>query len=293
MVSSVRIARFLSDTLKLPLYAWKSHGDLVAADTVFFVNSSTTFNDESYRAFSQEVMRNARTRVIYVQNDYKIAFHTNWKRPAAESGATIEYWSTIPRIVAAKGGAVVDWNALAYLGRLKPIRDDRVKHLFYYGACRPERIPVLKTRLSWVDGKHVISAPTRVQAEKFTAQLGDGVRVRVDRRDIYDQLSEYATTLYVEDPYSTRNFCSLANRYYEALSAGTAIAISPECVKTFKEAKAEVRDHWVTGCPSDLKSFLQRSYVIAKEQAKLWHMRDRRAEVVALVKQLARERDII
>jgi hypothetical protein len=158
MVSSVRIARFLRDTLRLPLYAWKNHGDLVAADTIFFVNSSTTFNEETYRQFSQEVMRNARKRVIYVQNDYKIAFHTNWKNPAKEAGVELSYWSTIPRVVAAKGGHVVNWNALAY-DKLRPITNDRIKNLFYYGACRPERLAVLRERLSWLPDKHVISAP--------------------------------------------------------------------------------------------------------------------------------------
>lgn len=269
MVSSVKIARFLQSVFKFPIYCWKSAGPVVDADWLIYVNSSTLFTDEKYRVFTQQLMRRAKN-VIYVQNDYKLPFPSKWRRAAEHGGSPIFYWSAVERVVQKKGGDLLDWNRLTY----NPVSGRRIiekNALFYYGAYRLDRAPVFRRYFDDPKVPTVISVPTVPQRKKFeAAQLDRRIELIVDKSDVVKQLRDYAATLYIEDPYSSRNFTCPANRFYEALSAGTAIAIDAPAKLTFQHAGIEVKDDDVVESPKDLRVFIKHGDLIAKSQARRW-----------------------
>jgi hypothetical protein len=88
-------------------------------------------------------------------------------------------------------------------------------------------------------------------------------------QDVVTDLSHYAATLILEDPYSQRNYTSPPNRFYEALSAGTAMFFTQESVLQFAHAGYHVQP-FVVKSPEELLARLPEASSIAEEQSR-WH----------------------
>ncbi len=279
MVSSVKIVKFLSEKFKLPTTCWKKHGDLMDVDYAFIVNASTTFMDDAYRDFLNAQMKRVRKAVIYCQNDYKLLPHSTWvKKPLIKNGVPIIYWTIIRRRIKNELDRYVDWNQLAY----EPVStfpkhhyDSRQKRLFYYGSYRKDREPLfLKYFSDECKIRRCITAPTPRTAKRFTALLSSTTSAQVQARkdNAISQLRWEQLVLYIQDPYSSRNTEALANRFYECLSARTALAIDEASLGTFRAAGMINAERYVVDGAADprLKKLLSNSKDIAHEQWLAW-----------------------
>ncbi len=310
-VSSIVIARWLRNMLKLPVFTWNGRQDpSVAAcrvfeygsdeeayqishrkpapqsDYIIMVNQSTTFSQSDFLAWTAKLVHNTK-KLIFVQNDYKLPMHSRYKRAAEAGKVPMIYWSAIQRVVVAKGGALLDWNRLTYAPVPMPRRGAPTS-IFYFGAYRKDRGPLFEKYFGRNSAcRAIISAPSGVQQKKFAAMAGPSVTVRHDKRPIAQQLVDVAATLYLEDPYSSRNYTSPANRFYEALSAGTALLIDEAALSTFNTAGLHDASLFAVSSSCDVMRLLPRAREIAKTQRKLWtrdYCKELRADVLRQAK---------
>lgn len=194
-------------------------------------------------------------RLIWVQNDYAI------KRPSQVRKPDIT-WTTIP-----DEGQYINWNQLTWCPKLRQDGGHQEPGLFYYGAFRAGREGAFERYLctdkypvhvscSAAAGKHYRAMSQKVIIYKPFSTLG--------------QLTRFQTTVYIQDKKSGEQYHSLANRFYECLSAQLAILIDAESLGTFVAAGLAGAEKYVVECAGDVSKRLADHGGIRAEQRALW-----------------------
>lgn len=294
MVASAKIARFIAEMLDAPLVHTEDQlvdtEDLLTGLRLFIlVNSPTGFAPEAMRRFSAEGLFYAR-HAVFANNDYKIkppSQSKTWmrKRWSVHKGESSNYygyslWTTVPPAMRNRFplDSYVNWNQLTYVPQ--PGREShqgREPGLFYWGALRLGReyrlARCLATDLFPVTistaPQSVVKFQQHVPQANYLPQL----------KPLHAGLMRYRATLYTQDEYSDRYYCSPANRWYEALSAGLAILIEQHSVNTFQQAGLTGWEPFVVSNAADIARLLPRAEEIAAQQRQLWHA-DYRATLV-------------
>lgn len=283
-LASAGIAKFIAKTLKCPIADDQSSlkdfwEDSDSCDSIILVNGPPAFC--SFREELADAVFHAGT-LVFAQNDYTIYPPSQVNKVMRERGWTNEKghvvppytWTTIPRKMRRETDVYVNWNALTFRPPRKRFGRDRSNGLFYFGAYRQGRHETFMKYLSTVGGL-TISA-SAVAGKKFSEHLPEALVVP-PRENIIETCSHYRYGLYIHDEYSTKHFCSPANRFYEMLSAGMVIFVAEECVDTLKKAGYDVPPEQVVMTSGDLASRIsamnrsQHKYDWARQrQRKLW-----------------------
>lgn len=251
MVASVRIARWLSNYLEVPVVDDGSIADK-KLDTLIIVNGAYGFS--KHLAPLGASIENAR-RVVWVQNDYTIIpprddgdaespFRKAFvNRKDGGKDPTI-FWSTCHKWSERPGSSYVNWNMLTFderydpkaiTNRRKVARDT----LFYYGSYRDgsgksSRVPLFDRYFKEPKVKTVISSPSPKFAARYTSKSVEHHGAVVD--SFYHVLGLHGLGLYIEDRKSSEEFHSPANRFYEMLSAGLPMVFQPEAGPNMRKA---------------------------------------------------------
>jgi len=280
MMASTRIANYLVEHFNATLMTGVDT-DIVMDrwDLVIYVNCPL-FSDikiaNAHWHFS--FIAQKAKRFIFVNNDYSLPIksclfyvskYLELEKPEAIA------WSTVNRLVdrSSELSSYVNWNLLTY-EPIEPVENPK-QRILYYGALRQDRIEMFK--------KYLFSPmlPVDISCSKALQKKFKAIAPNANTIDkfpsLIDNIKHWAATVYLEDRYSTRNYCSPANRFYEALSAGICQFFSEESIGTMERAGYDVTPYVVRSA-DDLYSKLPHAKEFAAEQAKLWR-RDYLAEL--------------
>lgn len=289
IVASVRIARFLSQTLGIPL-TWDASIADEPLDVLMIVNGAYAFAGNELLASLGEAIKSAE-RVLWIQNDYTVIppkdeggaespFRKAFRIRHDNSMAATDYWTTVepmshPGHVSStgyrlgRGSKYVNWNVLTTedLPR-KPFRDrscpDRV---LYYGSFRKDREKYFERYFRAPMIPMLFSCPTKKAEETFTSLM---VLHETKLLDLYGYLEEFGAGLYLEDRKSHVEFHSPANRFYEMLSAHLPIIFQPESQRMMSRAGYEVGDYTIWSDHEQQRELYDRRELIGREQRSVW-----------------------
>lgn len=265
IIASVKLAKFLSSVLELPIF--EKNGDPVpeGLDVLIIVNGAYAFAGKDVLEQLGSAIDTAR-RVVWVQQDYTVIppkdegsaespFRKAFRDRHARGAPSVDYWTTCESYsrsgraptghICGDGSRYVNWNVLTFDPDLKPVAfDERAfkDSMIYYGSYRvltssnrKDRGPYFKRYLTAPQVKTTISCPTTKFVE--AGYLHDNIK-HLDRFDTRLDLRHYALGLYLEDQMSHKEYHSPANRFYEMLSAGVGIVFQPEAQRML--AKADI-----------------------------------------------------
>lgn len=264
MVASVRIARFVSETLGIPV-CWDASIADQRLKTLLIVNGAFAFAGNTLLAALGKAICEAE-RVIWIQNDYTIVppkvvsmaqspFRKAFVDRHLEQKSPLDYWTTVRRMSVpgvtsdfhhiGAGSKYLNWNALTYVP-IEPIPfHARVMKdwMIYYGSFRKQRQDAFDRYFNGSPVNIAISSPSKKFQDNYKALgiLHDDKAV-----DLHGYLAEFGMGLYIEDKKSHEEFHSPANRFYEMLSVGLPIVFQPESESMLREAGYDIRA-WVVG----------------------------------------------
>jgi hypothetical protein len=283
MVASVRIARWLSSYLDVPLMWGAEIGDQRKLDTLIIVNGAYGFS-KVLEPLSKAIL--GARRVVWVQNDYTIipprtdgdaqspfrrAFVTRQER----GDAPVTFWSTCHKWSERPGSSYVNWNMLTFDEKYDPKKIEQRRHpcgddLLYYGSFRDgsgksSRVPLFDRYFKTPAVKTVISSPARQFRERYPGcQHIDAIT-----EDFYTEIGCYGMGLYIEDRKSSEEFHSPANRFYEMLSAGLPMIFQPECGTMLRRAGFDPTPWQVSGGLS-IRAMMREREAIGEAQRRAW-----------------------
>lgn len=291
ILPSSEIARFTAKTLDLPLVCdynikeWtkKKIGNLLIANLPFLYASK---HEEIASLVSKA------KRVVWLNNDYTCPCPST-RNPKPQSPIRkafgerkdhVIYWSNRPASVYKKrGDQYVNWNMLSYIpiNGIRKSREDCV----YYGSYRKGREESFGRYMSGAPGELVVATSTRT-AKKFQV-LDESLRIRKSLMPLIKELSSFMASLYLEDDDTHENYHSPANRFYEAVAAGTILFIDRRCLDTFNQAGIEVEESWIVDGATSLEEAMDSGHSvlhrIAYDQADAWK-KDYRSLLIKSVK---------
>ena len=301
-VASVKITNLLGSILGWPVLSTKHDLHLLKErnlDTVIVVNSPSAFCP--WLDDLAEIVLTAK-RIVWVMNDYTVYPPTQLRARLREQGRQFELWSTLPELppsyqsrltyanLPAKATQYVNWNELTF--RFPVIDTDRDKvrsdRLFYWGAYRNDRVKMFERYFDTNKYLGTVSCSARAQ-EKFADICGPDWMLLDPADDIIELAESFRATLYIQDKMSDGVYCSPANRFYEALSAGMAIFVDRQAVPTLVRAGFKMRPTFVCTDADDVAQMLPNWEVIREQQSEDWlpllKNLDLRQKVSAMLKQ--------
>ena len=310
IIASTRIARYLSEVLKLPVVDHRNIGAYAGKKlpVLYIVNGAYAFCKclPELAALIVDAKK-----LVWIQNDYTIhppnlvgdaetpfrkAFVT---RHAA--GKPVVYWSTCHEFSSKPNSHYVNWNMLTYdpsvdKEQMRRFRKLSYASLLYYGSFRSNAGTRKKsdgTRVPYVGKngrdaafdryfaepavKTVISSPAK---DKFQERYGSDMIQYwgpIAREDFTEFLMKQGLGLYIEDRMSHEKFHSPANRFYEMLSAGLPMVFQPESATMLKRAGYDVTPYVVRDAAA-VADMMDRRWEIGKAQHHEWS-RDYRREL--------------
>lgn len=288
MVASVRIARFVSQTLDIPVVDDDTIAD-ERLDLLIIVNGAFAFC--KYLPELGQAILGAK-RLVWVQNDYTIII------PKAESGAEspfrkafrnrreagkpdADFWTTCEdNTRATKMSRYVNWNCLTYDDQKQSVIERRRANagddLFYYGSFRVGRRKNFDRYFLAPRVPVTISSPSRKFMDAYpAARHEDPVR-----ENFYETLGTHGMGLYLEDKASHSNFHSPSNRLYEMFSAGLPILFQPECGSMLRKAGYDPSP-WQASSPLEVQRMFERRAEVGAQQRETW-LKQMRAEYAGL-----------
>jgi len=289
-LASINIAKFLAETLGLDIKD-RSTGKAEKNDVILMVNGPPAFCN--WREEMAEMVRKAKT-FVFIQNDYTIAPPSQVGKVMRKKGWMDDrgvlrppiVWGTVEHKLRTPESAYVNWNALPF-ERFKTFVQHRYREpgLFYYGAFREGRKADLEKYLA--STSYEVTTSSSAQAKKKFLGLDKKINALGPMRNLLQDLQHYRATVYMEDEYSHRYYCSPANRFYECLAAKVAQFIDEEAAPTLMRAGFDVKDFIVAG-PKDVEKFLPKSKLIAEIQYERF-AKDFRSQLKKRVKKLYKQ----
>lgn len=260
----------MADKLDCELYDDRAPD--VYHDDVFVVNSMGAFSSNEFRHLLADQVRHCK-RMIYVQQDYTIHPTSQVQKVLRdergeshmfpfEKGPVL--WTTVPSLMCKPQDSYVNWNALTYEESFDYV-GFRTPGLVYWGSYRKGREKYFGEYFDDVNYQVTLLVGKPI-FKKFDALNA----VRQDPWKSISQLAHYEATVYIEDEKQHGEFHSLANRFYEALSAGLAIFIDKNAVSTFDEEGLYVDPYWVVSSAQDVAHRLPAARQTAARQKAAW-----------------------
>lgn len=279
-VASARVARFIVETLgrdsPFTLVDDRDGAHCVAKahtiDTLFIVNGPMAFCD--FLPQLSLLVRMA-SRVVFVQQDYTIMppkpeskAESPFRKVFADLQLRPIFWTTVRKNVQTSKDQYINWNQLTYDPQeFKPMPADQ--HLLYYGAYREKREPLFKKYLANAPYDVHVST-TNLRGKKFKA-LDENILIIPPFSHIAN-IPMASASIYIEDPLSSKEFHSPANRFYEMLSAGIPLFFEASTLGMLAQASIFPRDSWVTYNSLDLYKRMEILDLdtMRREQRELW-----------------------
>jgi len=274
-IASARIASFIERTIsqsfeepvELIHEAASAHHAADKHSILFVVNSPFGFCDWRDRAI--RIAENA-TSIIWVQNDYAIKPPSQFKKFGIKID---EWWTTCMDVATGADGRYIDWNMLTYNDRLRQQGTEAsqvIPGLLYFGAYRQGRQSSFEEYLNTVLYQVRVST-TRKNIEKFMQMNSHKTIKYYEPFQTLGQLVRFQTSIYIEDDGSHGQNHSLANRFYEMLSAGVAICIDEKASSIFKVYDLPQWQDFVVSSAHDVRKVVEKNYKEwSTRQAKLW-----------------------
>ncbi len=284
MLVSVKMTRYISNVLDLPIY-----GDVDVEEVdgvIIYVNGPNAWNHKATAALAK-AMINCKT-VVFAENDYAITrprlvstakdlFGSAWWRRAETGRPPAVFWTTVRSNAGQRGlhpQSYVNWNALTMRYDFTPMsRKKASADLLYYGSYRPRRRQAFERYL--VDAAVLVTVASK--SSQFEELYGDEVPGNVNLQDaipegsLYEELTRHGLGLYIEDDRSHREFHSPANRFYEMLSAGLPMVFQPECAAMLSQAGFDVKPYVVEDGGDLMEAALRDRVKIAARQRRDWY----------------------
>lgn len=298
IIASVKLTKFLSTVLELPIYEKLGPPVPTGLDLLVIVNGAYAFAGKDVLEQLGAAIDTAK-RVVWVQQDYTVIppkdegsaespFRKAFRDRHARGAAPVDYWTTCESYskegraptghICGPGSRYMNWNILTFDPDLEFVNvADRAFHdsMIYYGSYRvisssnrKDRAPYFRRYFTAPQVKTTISCPTTKFVE--AGYVHDNIK-HLDRFDTRLDLRHYGLGLYLEDQMSHKEYHSPANRFYEMLSAGVPIVFQPEACRflNYKAGFTEVDDFtlWsADGAPEAMT----RAQEIAVKQRDLW-----------------------
>lgn len=274
---SNRICNFLCEQLNLPLYDKKEDvASIGQCDTIIQVNSPTAFCD--FREELAELVDKCKL-FIFVQNDYTLAPPSQVSKVLKAKGFYLDNstrvrvpnrWTTVPFKMHNDHDQYINWNQLAYNPPevVTPYSERITDGIFYYGAYRDNRSHLFEKYFK--DPLYPIYVSSSARARKKYQALCEDL-VSVDpMANVIEGIGCFGMTIYIEDSYSHRHYCSPASRLYECISAGIAVLIDKASADTLVQGGFHVDPDWVVDSQEDVLSKMHKMEEIASIQQLVW-----------------------
>jgi hypothetical protein len=279
MVASLKIARFISHQLELPIVD-DSHIADESLRTLIIVNGAFAFC--AHLPALGKAIFEARN-VVWVQNDYTIVmpkeesgaespFRKAFRDRKAAKKSPANYWTTVAvNARATVFSSYVNWNCLTFDTKRndKTIAERRKKsqdNLIYYGSFRRGRVDAFDTYFKHPKMKVVISSPSKKFYENYKDDHITCIGPFTDA-DFYQALGSYGMGLYLEDEASNKEFHSPPNRFYEMLSAGLPMVFAPGAGTMLRKAGYNP-EPWEASSSLAIARIMDKREIIRKDQ---WH----------------------
>jgi hypothetical protein len=273
MVASTRVARFVSETLEIPLVWDETIADYDKRDVLFIVNGAYAFC--KYLEQLSHAIVGAK-RIVWIQQDYSIVppindgdaqspFRKAFVTRREQGKPHLEYWTTCEKESKATPlSSYINWNCLTME---KPLRSAYYHNtLIYYGSYRTGRTGYFDRYFATPQANTIISSPSKKFAEKY--QLGNIKHIGIVP-DLCNWLREQGFGLYLEDKKSSREFHSPPNRFYEMMSAGLPMVFPQECCPMLRKAGYNP-EPWVVKNEKEIRKLFGARDHVAYSQHKMW-----------------------
>ena len=262
VIASSRIALFLGKKFGIPVVGRSNYEEVKAKkfDWAFLMNSGFgSTRDEKFGMWIAGVVKNSNHQ-IFVANDYKLLPPCGYTRFITPKRYT--YWSTVPEWNGSlcKKLIYVNWNKLSY-APIPAQKDYIFDKCVYWGAYRKHRIDYFAKYLN----NSFTTISTSSRARKGFEETCPKAKIVENYQGLLKQIQKYACTLYLED--YTRKYCSPANRFYEAISAGVPMFFMSESYVHMKEAGYDVKKYIVDSMEDIKKKFPTDLSEVRKEQS--------------------------
>jgi hypothetical protein len=265
IVASNRIATYIADKLKCDLIDRKSAIRSLNYDRIWIVNGVPVFCGfiEEAKYLIQKC-----PQLVWVGNDYAIPV---WSPVRKKDYIIVSAYEKSPRSKINKPFLMVNWNQLTYT----PVANDpwRISGLSYYGAYREDR--EFYFQKYFATDKYPVWVNPSKDAEPFRA-INPHIKTW-SCSNLISSLGSFQSTLYIEDQRSHDLYCSPANRFYEALSAGTLVLFDKSCINTFRRAGIPIARYLVDGPDSYAEKLARHDELRELQRQEL--VRDYRAQL--------------
>ena len=281
-ISSARIAWYLRDRIHFDaVYDQRNRPTEIPGqiDELWVVNSSWVYMDHEWRIDSTRLFPVA-DKVIFCSNDYMMVLHGYHAGRIREDALYVNL-STVEKKLEVSPGALVNWNVLTYNPLPIDPFDER-SGLYYYGSFRAGRRAAFD-RLLEKFGDQLEVSPSNVRSMTKFRETYPSVMIVPRAPNVIEELKKKQATLVLEDDFSSTNFVSPPNRFYEALSAPCAMLFEESSIEMFDRYGYDVRPY-VFRTPEEAMDLAERDPAIRVEQAESW----RRDYVGELDEQLQR-----
>jgi hypothetical protein len=303
IIPSTRIARYVQEKLKLPVY-WNDPAIKdEKPDVLMIVNGAYAFC-KCLEELASTIA--AAKRIVWIQNDYTIVppiangkaespFRRAFVDRHRAGRSHLEFWTTC-EVFARKTplSTYVNWNALTWEPRpeaeIKKERAVAKPDLFYYGSYRhasgsASRVKYFDRFLSTRKIPVTISSPSHGDNPnpKFVDRFPHATHTGKFKTGLLDELARHGAGLYIEDIMSHREFHSPANRFYEMVSAGLPVIFQIESVRMLEKAGIHVGE-WAALTEEKMVQLFNDRDTIGRAQQKAFRKIDHAG---ALEKQFA------
>lgn len=280
---TMRIAKFVADTLRIPLaYDVPSAQAVLAAgsyDILFVKYGMIKFSEQREEAMK---LYAGATTIVNLENDYSFKPDPRFgKANGSYTAWTNVSWQDRP------DHFYTNWNVLTWAPPAEwehPWATAPVEEagLLYWGAFRPDRFKSFSRFFK--DAAYPITIST-YRGRKDFSLLNPNIKF-IGANALPKNIRKYGATLYIEDETSHTLFTSPANRFYEALQNRLAILVDEAAVPTLNKAGFAVPLTHVVRDAVDVAGALNRVDEIRRWQCSYWH-RDFRIDLQRQISQNA------
>lgn len=268
-VASARISRWLAHRYGLDIIDSPAPEKVKDYELAICVSSASGFADPELREQIGEICARAK-HYVFAQQDFltsQAGQIGKWFDNLGKDRNKRHVWSTIPRTLKNKQDRYINWNMLTFKAQPCLPQKAEVPGMFYYGAARKGRLKYLERYFGGIPPYPVTISSTKPGIRKLM-EIAPAAEFVEPFEDL-SEIGKYQATLYLEDEYSHKHYCSPANRWYECLSFCVPMLFDVSCRGTFHKAGYPVDDYIVRN-QDDVARMLGRSEEIRKEQFDRW-----------------------